>query len=503
MSQPTHVPVTRTVPLGAPHGVGHTAGLEVSAIRSVRLVDGTLADLLVSDGHITAVLPAGTVRPSGGARLTGGSRPGRAAPTSHTAIATAGVELDATGWRALPAASEPHAHLDKALSGERVDYFSGTTQNDLAAAIEQWRDLLATIDEADIRDRATRAVERYVARGITSIRTHVDFPLTGDPLRGLKALTAVRDALAGVMTIQVVGLAGQHTPDAVIEDAISLGLNVIGGCPHISDDPHRETTRMLDLAERSGLPVDLHTDEQTGAHELDIVDLAHQVIARDLGQLVTASHCVRLGSLPPERLRPVLDLVARSGMGIVTLPITNLYLQGWDATHLAPRGLTAVRAILDAGIPLAAGADNLRDPFNPVGRADPFETTSLLITAGHLTPVEALAAVTTGARTVLGLPAVLDAGPARTAEPGATPVAADLVLVPDVDLGDVLAGAVDARVVLHGGRVLADSRTSRTLALSIPAHPTATPPAATRTAPERSTQEPAGTPDRPVLEHVR
>ena len=498
MSQPTHVPVTRTVPLGSPHGAGHTAGLEVSAVRSVRLVDGTLADLLVADGHITAVLPAGTVRPADAVRPAGA--PG------------VGVELDATGWRALPAASEPHAHLDKALSGERVDYFSGTTGNDLAAAIEQWRDLLATIDEADIRDRATRAVERYVARGITSIRTHVDFPLTGDPLRGLKALTAVRDALAGVMTIQVVGLAGQHTPDAVIEDAISLGLDVIGGCPHISDNPHHETTRMLDLAERTGLPVDLHTDEQTGAHELDIVDLAHQVIARDLGQLVTASHCVRLGSLPPERLRPVLDLVARSGMGIVTLPITNLYLQGWDATHLAPRGLTAVRAILDAGIPLAAGADNLRDPFNPVGRADPFETTSLLITAGHLTPVEALAAVTTGARTVLGLRAVLDAGPGRAADPGAlapsTPVAADLILVPDVDLGDVLAGAVDARVVLHAGRVLADSRTSRTVALPTSSHSTATRStatrsAATRTAPNRSTQDPAGTPDRPVLEHVR
>ncbi|SDB84532.1 cytosine deaminase [Sanguibacter gelidistatuariae] len=483
MSQPTHVPVTRTVPLCAPGAAGHTAGLQVSAIRSVRLVDGTLADLVVAGGQITAVLPAGAPRPAGPLGATG----------IPTGTATGAVELDAHGWRVIPAASEPHAHLDKALSGERVDYFSGTTQNDLAAAIEQWRGLLATIDEADIRDRATRAVERYVSRGITSIRTHVDFPLTGDPLRGLKALTAVRDALAGVMTIQVVGLAGQHTPDAVIEDAISLGLDVIGGCPHISEDPHRETTRMLDLAERTGLPVDLHTDEQTNADELDIVDLAHQVIARDLGQLVTASHCVRLGSLPPERLHPVLDLVARSGMGIVTLPITNLYLQGWDATHLAPRGLTAVRAILDAGIPLAAGADNLRDPFNPVGRADPFETTSLLITAGHLTPVEALAAVTTGARTVLGLPAVLDVGPGRAPFAEATPVAADLILVPDVDLGDVLAGAVDARVVLHGGRVLADTRTSRTLDLSQRSPSTPIHPA----------KASAGIPDRPVLEHVR
>jgi cytosine/creatinine deaminase len=128
---------------------------------------------------------------------------------------------------------------------------------------------------------------------------------------------------------------------------------------------------------------------------------------------------------------------------------------GRDAGHAAPRGLTAMRAILDAGLPLAAGADNLRDPFNPVGRADPFETTSLLMTAGHLRAEEALHAVTTGAREVLGLPrAGTVAGDA-----------ADLLLVPDVDLGDVLAGAVDARIVLHAGRVVADTRVCSTVDL--------------------------------------
>ena len=207
--------------------------------------------------------------------------------------------------------------------------------------------------------------------------------------------------------------------------------------------------------------LDLHADEQTDLPEtpLDVEDMARQVLERGLAGRVTASHCVRLGSLPPERLAPVLDLVARAGMGIVTLPITNLYLQGRGATHAPPRGLTAVRRILDAGIPLAAGADNVRDPFNPMGRADPFETTSLLVTAGHLRPVEALTAVTDGARTVLGLPR------AGTA-PGD---AADLMLVPDGDLGDVLAGAEEARVVLSGGRVVADTRVNRSL--DLPASP--------------------------------
>ncbi|HLU57087.1 MAG TPA: amidohydrolase family protein [Pseudonocardia sp.] len=409
--------------------------MRLRSIRGARLLDGMVADLRIS-----------------GAQIASGPAPD----------GEPGVDLDATGWRVLPSAVEPHAHLDKALTAPRIPADTG---NDLGAAIAQWRALVADIDGADIAERALVAVRRYAANGITTIRTHVDVPTTGDPARGVEALVELRERLRGRVTLQVCMLAGHQTPDSVLADVAARGVDVIGGCPHIASDPRAETSRMLDLAERLGLPVDLHADEQTGLPPsdagLDIVDLAEQVLARGLQQRVTASHCVRLGMLPPDRLARVLDVAARAGLGIVTLPITNLYLQGRDATHAAPRGIAAVRQILDAGIPLAAGGDNLRDPFNPAGRADPFETTSLLMTAAHLRPLEALAAVTTGARTVLGLP------PAGTA-PGAV---ADLVLVPDVDLGDVLAGAVGARVVVSAGRVVADTRVARALDLPNPATP--------------------------------
>ncbi len=421
--------------IGEPHQAAHLAGQQVSGLRGVRLLDGTIADVLISGGHI------------GVGGVSNGGAGDRAGPA---------LDLDATGWRALPATVEPHAHLDKALTAPRTDPGAG---NDLCTAIAQWRAILPAIDAADIHTRALAAIARYVARGTTTIRTHVDIPPDGDPFRGVDALVALREQLRGRVTLQVCLLAGAEVGDAEVAEAVARGVDVIGGCPHLAPDPHHEITRMLDAAERHGLPVDLHADEQLDVtlpdHGFDVVELARQVLARGMEQRVTASHCVRLGALPPERLAPVLDLIARAGLGIVTLPITNLYLQARDLTHGAPRGLTAVRALLDHGIPLAAGADNLRDPFNPAGSADPFETTSLLLTTAHLRADEALTAVTSGARTVLGLP------PAGTA-PGQR---ADLVLVPDGDLGDVLAGATTARIVLHGGRVVADTRVQRTVDL--------------------------------------
>lgn len=410
------------VVLGPPGGPGSLTGTRLSALAGVRLPDETLADLLLDGDRIARVAPAGTA-------------PGAA---------------DATGWRFVPAATEPHAHLDKALTGPRVDPGAG---NDLVTAIEQWRAIVPGIDKADIKARARAALGRYVARGITTIRSHVDALLDGDPLRGVDALVELREELAGVVHLQVCLLAGALTPAAVLHEAVARGIDVVGGCPHLAPDPLADTTRALDLAERYGLPVDLHTDEQTDPSHVDLVDLAEQVIARGMQQQVTASHCVRLGMLGPARLAEVLDVVKRAGIAIVTLPITNLYLQGRDTAGTVPRGLPPLRAILEAGITLAAGADNLRDPFNPVGRADPFETTSLLVTAGHLRTREALHAVTAAGREVLGLPPVgADAGSA-----------ADFMLVPDVPLDDVLAGATTARVVVHGGRVVADTRARQDL----------------------------------------
>jgi cytosine deaminase len=400
----------------------------VAVLRGVRRADGTIGDLAVRDGLIVA----------------------------EVSDAGAGADLDATGWQALPAGCEPHAHLDKALSAARL---GPTRGNDLMSAIEQWCAHRPVVDAADVYARGRAALARYAARGITAVRSHVDLPTEGDPFRGVDALVALREEVRERITLQVCALYGSDTPDDVLAEVAMRGVDVIGGCPHIGPDPQREVVRALDVAQRHGLPVDLHCDEQTDLPaddaDLDVVRLARLVLERGHTTPVTASHAVRLGMLPPQRLAPVLELIKQAGIGIVTLPITNLYLMGRGFDHAAPRGLTAVRALLDAGITVAAGADNLRDPFNPAGRADPFETTSLLMTAAHLRGDEALHAVTAAGRQLLGLP------PAGTA-PGEV---ADLVLVPDGPLGDVLAGAVDTRIVLRAGMIIAETRVASTVTL--------------------------------------
>lgn len=412
----------------------------VDLLRGALLPDGRLVDVAISGDTVTDVAPAGTLR---------GSVDGT---------------LDLAGRLLLTAPAEPHAHLDKALSADAIRPPLG----DLGAAIASWSAHATTMTVDEIADRARTAALTMLAAGTTAVRSHVDV-LSGrrsaddapapveSAVRGAQALVRVRDELAGLMDLELVALAGPLAPDHHVEAVLACGVDLVGGAPHLAEDPLADVDRLLALADRHGVGVDLHTDENLdGPVTLD--HFARAVSARrgpgTDGRTWTAGHCVRLGTLGPERRAEVVADVAAADLGIVTLPITNLYLQGWQHPVSTPRGLTAIQALTAAGVRVAAGADNVRDPFNPVGRSDALETASLLVTAGHVTPDQAYAMVSDTARSVMGLPA---AGPV----PGRR---ADLLAIAATSVTDAVANAPADRIVLSRGRLVARTEVRTTVA---------------------------------------
>ncbi|WP_371600461.1 amidohydrolase family protein [Streptomyces sp. NBC_00564] len=387
-------------------------------LRGARLPEGQVRDVLIEDGRVSAVAPAGQL------------------PSIRE-------EMDLSGFILLPAPAEPHAHLDKALTWD----LAGAPPCDLPGAVDAWHGYAEQVTEEDVLVRARRALDELVANGATAVRTHADVLPGPDPLRGLRALLRLREELSERVALQIAVL-HIEAPDEVLDEALELGADLLGGCPHLSEDPQAAVSRALTIAERHGVGVDLHADEHLRPDPKDLLLLAQAVRERGFAHGATAGHCVGLGGLDPAEAARIAKEAAASGIGVVALPLTNLYLQGRDTPARTPRGLTAVRALLNAGVPLAGGGDNIRDPFNPVGRADPLETAGLLVTAGHLTLPEAVHAVTTGARTVLGLPV---AGPYEGA-------IADLLAVRADSLSGVVGASYPDRIVFKGGRAV--SRTT-------------------------------------------
>lgn len=388
-------------------------------IRNARVEDRSV-DVGCADGHVVSVEPAGS-----------------------TAEAAASEDIE--GRLLVAAAAEPHAHLDKVLTADSVPNPAG----DLFGAITAWRAAHPDRSHAETVERAERVVRRFVRGGITAIRTHVDCG-PGIELDSVEALLEVKERWSDLVDIQVCALVAPPTVGADRTDALDrvrralrLGVDLVGGVPYAETDRRGATANLLEVAADAKVGVDFHTDETLDPDVLALVDLAE--LSADFPHPVAASHCCSLAMQDPGRQREVAAMVAEAGIGVVTLPQTNLFLQSRAVATAPPRGLTAIGPLRAAGASVCAGADNVQDPFNTVGRADPCETASLLVTAGHVDATDAWAMVSTTARSVMGL---APAGPFVGA-------VADLVALPGDGLRGAVADGAPDRVVIRGGRVVA------------------------------------------------
>lgn len=357
-----------------------------------------------------------------------------------------GSTVELAGMTLLPALAEPHAHVDKAYTADRYPNPTGDLDGAIAASYRCFAERSAV----DIARDARRAFAAYLAKGCLSVRTHVAVGPVME-LRSMEGVLSAAAELTGLLDVQVVahvappvhGRAGREGL-ALLRDAIAMGATHLGGTPYRDDDPVAETRALVEAAAVAEVPLDLHTDETLDPSCLTVVELARLVQAHRFPFAVAASHCVSLGVQEEAVQRGVADLLAEAGVAVISLPQTNLYLQGRGARVATPRGLTALDALRAAGCRLAAGGDNVQDAFNAMGRGDPLEAASLLVTAGHLDTQAAFALVTAGAREVMGLEAVdlVEGSPA------------DLVAVPGSGLRQAVAEADGGRVVIRRGEVV-------------------------------------------------
>ncbi|MFT4210537.1 MAG: amidohydrolase family protein, partial [Microbacterium sp.] len=327
-------------------------------------------------------------------RVVGATRLQEDAP--ELVVGDGAVTVDAAGWIALPPLADLHAHLDKAYTWEAA----GRPKGSLEDAVACWREFGASLTQEQIVVGARRQLRAALSAGVLSIRSHVNFHEGDDPLRGVRALVALREEFRGLVDLQLVAMPGFDRDDALVREAVALGVDLLGGAPHLAPDPRADLHRILRLAEEAGVGVDVHADETLDVHAGDLRELARVTAQWPADRIRSAGHCVSLAMLEPRELGRVLDEVAAAGVSIVTNPLTNLYLQGWAHPVATPRALPPLTAILEAGVLLAAGGDNVQDPFNPLGNADMVDVVSALVLAGHLDPARAWAVAATGGRRV-------------------------------------------------------------------------------------------------------
>ena len=394
-------------------------------LASVNLPGAGLMDVDIADQRITAITHAG-----------------RTPSVTDT--------FDLTGYLLAPGLVEPHAHLDKAFLADRIQNPAG----DLLGAIQGLEAVRETITFDDIVERAVAAAQLMSRNGVTSVRTHADTTVDGE-LTSVLALLEVKRLCQSFIDIQVAmllgwpvtGNEGKHSR-SLAQQAIEAGVDVVGGCPHLDQRPREAVEYFLQLAIDNNLPLDLHADENLRESSDDLEFLADLMLTNNIRHHVAASHCVSLSIQSESVIQRTAEKVAQAGICVTALPHTNLFLQGRGIATSVPRAITPVDQLRQAGVTVAAGADNLQDPFNPMGRADPLETASLMVMASHQSPQDAFTMVTSAASQVVhNHPAHVAVGEV-----------ANLVAIPASNVREAIAMGPPDRFVVYGGVVISNQK---------------------------------------------
>ncbi|AWN35107.1 N-acyl-D-amino-acid deacylase [Methylobacterium radiodurans] len=298
--------------------------------------------------------------------------------------------IEAGGRAALGGFLEPHIHLDKALLEQRMPNRSGT----LSEAIRITGTLKARQQREDVLDRSRQVLDMAIRNGVVALRAQPDV----DPIQGLigvETALVLADEYRNALDLQIVafpqeGILKAPGTLAMMERALAMGAHVVGGCPYNErtwEDTQSHVDECFRLAQRYDRPIDLHADfadDTSDRRFAAAAYIAQKTIDTGYQGRVTLGHMTSLGALPPDQAGPVIDLLRRAEVNIVTIPATDTYLGGRKDPSSPRRGLTPVAALRNAGVNVTYASNNIRNAFTPFGKVDPLQIGNLLAHVAQL-----------------------------------------------------------------------------------------------------------------------
>ncbi|MDK4706326.1 cytosine deaminase [Rhizobium sp. CNPSo 4062] len=382
------------------------------------------ADIVVTDGLVSGILAPGT------------------APVEY-------AKVDMKEGMVWPTFADMHTHLDKGHIWERRPNPDGSFMGALDAVRT---DREANWSANDVRKRMEFSLRSAYAHGTGLIRTHLD-SLAPQHRISFEVFTSVREAWKDKIALQAVAL---FPLDSMVDDAFFADLlrvvrdagGLMGGVTQMNPDIDAQLDKLIRAAADNGLDIDLHVDETEDRQVLTLKAIAEAVLRNGFTGKVTAGHCCSLARQDENIAHATIDLVAKAGISVVSLPMCNMYLQDRHAGRTPRwRGVTLLHELAAAGVPTAVASDNTRDPFYAYGDLDPVEVFREAVRILHLDhPLDTAArVVTTSPAEILGRP---DIGRIAVGNP------ADLVLFSARRWSEFLSRPQSDRVVLRKGKVI-------------------------------------------------
>lgn len=292
--------------------------------------------------------------------------------------------IDLKGKIVIPGFVDAHTHLDKTLIGSKVTNKSGT----LNEAIELMKKYKVNMTKEEITNRARQAIEASIKNGIRYIRTHIDVD-EEIKLTSLEAIILLKEEYKDVIEIQLVAFPQQGINESnknlyYLEEAIRAGADVVGGIPALESNPEEHIKKIFELATKYDKDIDMHIDETDDASVLTIKPLLKYTRKYEYQNRVSAGHLCSLAGYTNHELKDLVEEIKMDGVNVISLPSTNLYLQGREDKKNVRRGIAPIKYFSEEKMSVMIGSDNNQDPFNPFGNFNMLEEALIAAHGTHM-----------------------------------------------------------------------------------------------------------------------
>ena len=367
--------------------------------------------------------------------------------------------LDGEQGIVYPPFVEPHIHLDATQTAGQPNWNQSGT---LFEGIERWAERKSLLSHEDVKSRAWKTLKWQIANGVQHVRTHVD---VSDPtLTALKAMIEVKKEVAPWVDLQIVafpqeGILSYPNGEALLEQAMAMGADVVGGIPHFEFTREYGVESMhiaFNIARKYNKQIDIHCDEIDDEQSRFVETVAALALKYEMGDKVTASHTTAMHSYNNAYASRLFRLLKLSKIHFVANPLVNIHLQGRFDTYPKRRGVTRVKEMLKNKINVCFGHDDVFDPWYPLGTANMLQVLHMglhvcqLMGYGQIN--DGLKLVTENSAKALGLQGY-------GVEEGN---AANFIILPAENGFDAVRRQVPTRYSIRHGKVIAETKLAET-----------------------------------------
>lgn len=408
-------------------------------IRQARLHDGSIVDIGIRNGQITAIEPA--------------------------LVITAPVELAAEQRLTLPAFVNGQLHACKSFWRRLLTTLPADVQAlprfQAAHHVKQ----LYTVE--DVVARVDEVMRLAIQNGTCAIRLFGDVD-EASGLIAVQGLIQIRERYQHLMKVEVVafpqdGVTSERTPE-LMREALELGADLVGGIPWIERGEtaqQRHTDMCFALAKAFDKDLHFVCDDVADPESRTLEYVARQTLSNNYHSRVAATQCAALSFYPDGYANEVMVLLKAAGITIFSNSHVSLIATEFPPRQPWPRGITRVQELLAAGVPVACGQDDIDNWFYPFGRNDLLEVAHFMAHNGQFAwngeVDRVLPMVTTTPAQVLKLP---NYGLHVGAE-------ANLVVLDAPDWHRALQFQVDKRFVILRGKLVAETKRQSSLLLEL------------------------------------